>query len=144
MAEITIASPQNVRPLDNFNPVRGNMVEATQFGRAVHNKGANSTWKQARANIAANADGLIGIVVSNNYHRQAANGHIVQANAEVDIVTFGRVTGFTGLTPGDPVYLSALDSGFLTTTKPAVARQVGWVYNATTIFIVQSGDSEST
>jgi len=72
-------------------------------------------------------------------------GHVsvkVQTTTCQISTSLGPITGATGLTVGDPVYLSGTTPGGVTSTAPATAVQVGVAISTTSwIFIPASGGS---
>jgi len=67
----------------------------------------------------------------------------VKNKARASFVRSGKLTGFSGLTPNALVYLSS--GGGITTTKPTTSdeliQEVGFVYDATTIYVDISPES---
>jgi hypothetical protein len=98
----------------------------------VHMTGDN-TIAVAQADSEANAKGLLAVALEG-----------ATAPDNIDIVTFGRITGFTGLTPGAVYYLDASTAGAITTTPPSttgqIVRVVGYAENATTFHFRPSED----
>ncbi|GIK43995.1 MAG: hypothetical protein BroJett011_78280 [Chloroflexota bacterium] len=112
--------------------IRGKMGAASLApGMPVYLDGS-SGWKAGDADIAA-ASQVRGLLVS------LPNGSVSSAVGDVgDIVTQGRVTGFSGMTPGAAVFVS-LDAGSLTQTAPPDSGDfmfaVGWAESAETIYV---------
>lgn len=71
----------------------------------------------------------VGLVVATEKH---ASSGAYAVNEEVTLCTFGLVTGFSGLTPGKLVYLSAT-AGRLATTGSV---PFGYAYDETTVFVM--------
>jgi hypothetical protein len=83
--------------------------------QAVYFK-SNGNVDLAKADAVATSDAKLGLVYA------ASIATTASGNIYVDSGT--RVSGFSGLTPGAPVYLSAATAGALTQTAPSTAGQV--------------------
>lgn len=139
MADIS-ATPKSVDTPNAFVSVRGVLGEACEPGDVVYLDGANG-WKKALADGAAPATAKArGVVVSDQY------GSITFAAGQtVDIVTEGKVSGFSGLTPGGNVYVSAATAGAMDQTAPATAGNIpfvmGWAESVDVVYVnPQSAD----
>ncbi|MCZ2120751.1 MAG: hypothetical protein LC108_00635 [Anaerolineales bacterium] len=102
----------NVRLVNENEAIklRGTVGATITPGQPVYLDGT-SGWKPADADAAAS--GLLrGLALSDGY------GSVSFAiGTVIDIVVFGRMAGFSGMTPGANVYVS-LDAGELTHTAP--------------------------
>lgn len=95
------------------------------------------------ANVAVSSD-VIGIIVA---VADTSGGITAAAGDALSVCTFGPVSGFSGLTPGDRVYVSetankvadVAPSGALTWT-----HCVGYVESATTIFVMPGVSAPSS
>jgi hypothetical protein len=70
----------------------------------------------------------------------------ITSGNRLSLCTFGEVNGFSGMTPGAPVYVSA-NAGRITHTAPTsgYARALGYAKTATTLFVnPESGDPSSS
>lgn len=139
MSDISV-TPSAVDTPNAFESIRGALGEACAPGDVVYLDGIND-WKKALADgaIPATAKGR-GVVVSDQYGSVS-----FAAGQTVDIVTRGKVTGFSGLTPGGNVYVSAATAGKMDQTAPSTTGNLpfvmGWAESADTIFVdPQSAD----
>lgn len=83
----------------------------------------------------------IGIIVD-SYDGETS----IADGSQLSLAIFGEVEGFSGMTPGAPVYVSAT-VGRLTHTAPTsgYARSVGYALTATTLFVnPEAGDPASS
>jgi len=91
---------------------------------------------KARANTAASAKGS-GIVTSVN---DPAGGTTAPAGKRVSICHDGPIGGFSGMTPGATVWLSAATAGDLTETQPTGAltwsRVMGQAYEEDVLWVM--------
>lgn len=56
------------------------------------------------------------------------------AGDRIHVVTYGRVTGFSGMTPGTTLFQSD-EAGKLADAAGTVSHKAGYVWDATTVFI---------
>lgn len=85
-------------------------------GHVVYISGATSsrpTVELAKADVHTTADRIIGIATVN-----------IPNGSEGRVTTFGKVRGVdtSGMSPGDPIYLSATTAGHFTITKPVFSN----------------------
>lgn len=132
MADIT-RTAANVRLVNEHQAIviRGVAGATITPGQPVYLDG-NNGWKPADADVAASAM-VRGIALGDNY------GSVSFASGTtIDIVVFGRVTGYSSMTPGSNVYCS-LNAGEITHTAPPNSGDfifaAGWAESATTIFV---------
>lgn len=123
----------DVRPLPGAiieNPV----VSGTVYvGDAVYNSGSASTTggSVSQANGGATATAYaIGIVVA-----APSGGTVAVTGDRVDVVTWGRVTGFTGLNAGTPTVFVGNSAGVVGDAAGTVSHKLGVVRDSTTIFV---------
>ena len=103
---------------------------AATVGQALYLDGANG-WKPADADAIGSAQArciLSGGTLGTSY----------PSGAVVDAVFFGKVSGFTGMTPAARVYVSTT-AGAFDHTAPATAGDypfiLGWAFAADTLFV---------
>lgn len=138
MAAITV-TPDNVRPLLGAIIRRGVAGAALSVGDAVY-LDTDGTYKPADRG-AANTAAARGIVVS------APDGALSAAAGDaIDIVVFGPVTGFSGMTPGANVFVGS--AGALDDAAPAPASGeykfiIGWAEDAETVVVSPYTDDAS-
>lgn len=135
MATITVTAA-SVEAAENAEVIRGTLGAAVTAGQPVY-LDSDGTWKPAAASAAASALAR-GVVVG-----AGVLGTSYPSGAVVDIVTHGRVLGFSGMTPGGSVYVSAT-AGALDQTAPSAGGthtfNIGWAESATALFVSpQSG-----
>lgn len=111
--------------------IRGVVGATITPGQAVYLDGTNG-WKPADGDALASSQGR-GIALSDGY------GSVSFAVGQtIDIVCIGRVTGFSGMTPGGAVY-GSLTAGALDQTAPPNSGDfifaLGWAESATTLFV---------
>ncbi len=133
MANVSVTAASVKIPNENEAiKIRGKMGAASIApGAPVYLDGANG-WKAGDADVMASSQGR-GLLVS------LPNGSVSSSAGDSgDIVTLGRVTGFSGMTPGAAVFVS-LDAGYLTQTAPADSGDfifsIGWASDAETIYV---------
>lgn len=126
MADITVTAA-DVRPLP------GAMVERYDAGGTL---AAGDSVYMASDGAVEEADGsaspsayAIGIIVSGPEGKVS-----FVAGDALDVVVWGRVTGFSGMTPGDTLYQSDT-AGALADAAGTVSHQVGKARSATVAFI---------
>lgn len=107
MADITITAT-SVRPLPGAVVRRFDAGGTMYVGEAVY-VAADGDVERADANDSLQAH-VKGIVVADN-----DGGTAISAGDRVDVVCFGPVTGYSSLTPGLPMYVSA-NAGQMTQT----------------------------
>jgi hypothetical protein len=131
MADLVL-SATNIRPLDGAHTRQYQTSAAAELGEAVTHLETGYVEKTAGASAK-----FRGVIVSGSGKDSAG---VVASGEDVGVCIFGPVSGFSGLTPGTLVYLSAT-AGNLADTGSIV---VGYVENATTIFIMPAiADSAS-
>lgn len=125
MAAITVTAA-NVRPLDDrYDEVTKIAGEALTGGQWVYVKNADGRVWKATAAAANNAAMVLGQVVKT-----------VAVGKPVSVMTgHSKMTGFTGLTPGNPIYLSDTAGGS-DTAAGTVTRVVALALTATTAMLM--------
>lgn len=113
MADVTVTAGKVV-PLGNAIVRRKNAGGTVGAGKAVY-IASDGDVEHADANTLAPSQAR-GLVVSNG-----TGGTSFAAGERVDVVTHGPVAGFSGMTPGAALYVSAENPGGLTHTPPAAA-----------------------
>lgn len=132
MADITVTLADVRLPNETeVIKIRGTLGGAVNVGSPVYLDGTNG-WKAADADAAASGQAR-GILLS------VPNGGTAGASGDkVDILCFGRITGYSGMTPGAAVYVSTT-AGRLDQTPPAAEDdyvfEIGWAESASTIFV---------
>lgn len=140
MADGTVQTvvAKNVRTDLDFSRVRPYVASGTpQKGQAVYPTSAGDTAALAQANAAATAR-AIGIVVA------VADPALATANQAADgdaisVCVFGPVYGFSGMTPGAVMYVSAATAGAIVTPAPSGGFWVwpiGYAEDANTLFVM--------
>lgn len=132
MADVTFTAA-DIRPLpgSNVKPIKAG--GALTVGHAFYiDSSAKAEGADADVSLQSMA---LGIVVS------APNGKTSAVDGDmVDVACVGSlVTGFSGLTPGTPMYAS-ITTGRISDTRPAAASGdfawvIGFAWNATTILV---------
>lgn len=132
MADITVVAA-NVRPLPGAQTLRLVSHEALTVGQFVY---INSDGEAQLSDADAAASAIVvGVVVS-----VAASSRTVSVAGEVvDVLWMGRVTGFSGMTPGIHVYVSttagaASDARYAGSSGDFV-YEIGIALNATDILV---------
>lgn len=137
MADLTVTA-KNVKPLIPSQVVKGTTGGTMTVGDLVVDNGSE-VWVKADADAAATAVGLVGIVVAGGARR--SDGSILSGE-KIDVVVFGRVTGFTGVNGGQNYYVSA-NAGKVAETAGTVTRFVANGEDTTTLFILGVGVATS-
>lgn len=110
---------------------RGTAGATLTPGQPVYLDGSNG-WKPADADAAASGMAR-GIVLSDGYGSVS-----FPSGSKVDIVTHGRVAGYSGMTPGANVFVS-LAAGSLDQTAPPDSGDfifaIGWAEAAGVLFV---------
>lgn len=132
MAEITVVAANVDTPRPEACLIeRGVLGAAAVPGDWVYLDG-NNGWKPAIGTSAAAAHAH-GMVVSDGFGSEAfASGQAV------DIVTQGRVNGFSGMTPGGAVYVSPDTAGAGDQSAPTTGEYLcyaGYAWDAETIMV---------
>lgn len=129
MADITNAAG-NIRPLPVYMARRFDAGGTLYTGQPVY---VDSSGDVQMADAGGTLTGqAIGIMVADN-----EGGTIATSGQRVDVVMFGPVTGWSSLTPGLKVFVSATAGG-MTQDVPAVGSLVcdmGIAIDASTIFV---------
>lgn len=111
--------------------IRGVTGAVVTPGQPVYLDGTNG-WKPADADAAASGMAR-GIALSDNYGSTS-----FPSGSTIDILVYGRIGGFAGMTPGGNVYVS-LTAGSLDQTAPPDSGDfifaIGWAESATVIFV---------
>jgi len=109
----------------------GGTIEA---GELVYLNGTTG-WIRADASAAATISGLMGIMV--------APQDVVDGDLGLSIVIFGRVTGYTGMTPGALHYASDND-GEIADATGTKDKRVGYAETATVLFVMLNAPADPT
>jgi hypothetical protein len=132
MADITVTPAKVHLPNETeVIKIRGILGAVSVPGSPMYLDGTNG-WKPADADVAASGQAR-GILLS------LPNGSVSGAIGDAgDIVTEGRITGYSGMTPGAAVFVS-VNAGKLDQTPPAAEDDyvfaIGWAESATTIYV---------
>lgn len=129
MASIDLTSAQ-IRPLEGAIVRNYQAGAALTVGYAVYHD-SNGYVQHADANASEAASRGRGIVVASKDGETS-----VSSGDRCSVVVFGPVGGYSGMTPGEPVYISDT-VGRLDQTQPSNAyRQAfGWADSASVIFV---------
>lgn len=130
MAEITVTAA-NVDTPNHFESIRGTLGAAVAPGDWVYLDG-NNGWKPAIGTSAAAAHAR-GMVVSDGFGSTS-----FAAGQVVDIVTRGKVSGFSGMTPGGAVYVSPDTAGRGDQSAPTIGEYLcygGYAVEAGVIYV---------
>jgi len=121
MADITIATPANVRPLVEHGArvIPGTAGSATAVGKAVA-LASDGEWDNADGNVSAALARVQGIVVA-SYDGETT----IAASAPLSVCVFGPVSGIGGLTAGANYYLSDT-AGAIADAVGTFDRILGW------------------
>ncbi len=126
MADISV-TVADVRPLPGAVIERYDAGGALAAGDSVY-MASDGDVEEADAS-AAGTTYVIGVVVSGPEGKTS-----FAAGDRVDVVTWGRVTGFSGATPGDVLYQSDT-AGALADAAGSTSHKVGRVRSAAVVFI---------
>lgn len=130
MAAVTFTAA-DIRPLNGAITRRFNTGGTVDAGKGVY-IAADGDVEHADADDVAQAQAR-GIACANQ-----SGGTSFAAGERIDVVLYGPVAGFTGLTPGLPVYVSPT-AGALDQTASATTGDfnyiIGYAESATTIFV---------
>jgi len=126
MADISLTAA-DVRPLPGATIERYDAGGSLTAGDAVY-MASDGDVEESDAN-AAGTTYTIGIVVSGPEGKTS-----FVAGDRVDVVTWGRVTGFSGATPGDVLYQSDT-AGALGDAAGTTEHKVARVRSATVVFV---------
>lgn len=135
MAAITVTAA-SVRPADGYplHTRRYNAGGTVTPGQAVY-IAADGDVEAADGDAAASAE-AIGIALSDGFGSTS-----FAAGNRIDVVTHGPVGGFSGMTPGLPVYVSPT-AGALDQTASATTGDfnfiIGYAESATVLFVQPS------
>ena len=136
MADITVTAA-DVRPLPGAIIQRFTAGAALSVGDAVY-IASDGDVEKADADVAASAQ-AIGIVVSAPDGATSAS-----AGDAVDVVVYGPVTGFSGMTPGNLVYASVTAGKVADAAPAATSGDYKWIIgravSAVTIFVAPFTD----
>jgi hypothetical protein len=120
---------------------RKQMGEAANLGDLVYLKSDGKLWK-TDSDDAAKTEGMIGIVVSGADTPYYKTSGAVAADEWVDFVVLGVVDGFSGLTKGAKLYVSAT-AGAIDDAAGTVARTIGFAFSDTQVFVYPEIDASS-
>ncbi|PJF23609.1 MAG: hypothetical protein CUN56_00150 [Phototrophicales bacterium] len=128
MATITYTAA-DVDAAPNATVVRGKLGEAATTGDALY---LNSDGRFYKADSAAAATAKArGILVGGQ------QGTSYPAGMDVDVCVYGRVLGYSGMTPGGSVFVTS--AGALDQTAPAAVGtftwELGWAFSPTVVFV---------
>lgn len=129
MANITVTA-KNVRPLPGAVSRRFTAGGSIDVGDSVF-VASDGDVEQAQAGTASGsvATFSVGVAVS------APMGGTVAASGDpVDVVLYGPVEGFSGMTPGDVLYQSST-LGKVADAAGSVSHKVGKAISATVLFV---------
>jgi hypothetical protein len=120
MADITVLK-KSIRPMPGAMVVRRTAGGTVNLGDGVYTA-ADGDAEQTDADAAASAQ-LFGICVG--VPDQEIGVTAAAAGDPIDVVILGHVTGFSGMTPGDLLFVSA-NAGLLADAAPASGDYI-WV-----------------
>jgi phage tail sheath gpL-like len=127
MTDATV-SAVNARPLLPSQTMRKVAGEALSLMDVVY-LDASEEWKKTDGSAAISSKGIVGVVVAGNQEETTiADGEMAT------VVVFGRVAGFTDLTPQAPYYVSDT-AGKAGDVAGTVTRFLGWAESATVLFL---------
>lgn len=133
MAQITV-TPKNVRLPNETETIKIRGIAGAAGltpGMSVYKDGTNN-WKAGDADAAAAAQ-IRGVILS------LPNGSLSSVVGDMmDIVTHGRITGFSGMTPGATVFQSTVAGGIDHTSPPSGGDYpfaVGWADSDTVLYV---------
>lgn len=126
MADITVTAA-DVRPLPGAIIERYDLGEAADVGEIVY-LASDGDVEQTDASAAGTAYG-IGVIVALHH-----GGTIGAAGDTADVVVWGRVTGFSGMTIHDVLYISNT-KGALADAAGDNSHKFARARSATTIFV---------
>jgi len=132
MADISLTSA-NIRPANAHQCIMRNFKSgaALTVGYGVYIDSSGYV-QHADADAGETEARGIGVVVA------SVDGETsVTSGDNASVCVFGPVGGYSGMTPGEPVYVSTT-VGRLTQTKPsggAYQRAIGWALSATVLFV---------
>ncbi len=118
MANIAVSATK-VRPLVPSWVATGVAGEALQHGQVVR-RNSNGAWIKAQADNATNASGLLGIVVAGG----DSSGNVASGKV-ISVLLWGRISGFSSLSPTAKYYLSDT-AGAISDTAGTVSRILGY------------------
>ena len=125
MGDIT-RTKADVRALDApWGVITGEAGGTIEAGETVYLDGANG-WKRADASAASSISGLVGVLASPE--------DVVDGDTGLSIVIVGRVTGYSGMTPGAVHYVSNND-GEVATAAGTKTKRIGYASQATVLFV---------
>lgn len=128
-------TPANVRPLQGAITQSVRAGGVATMGDAVY-IAADGDWELADANVSAAIAAARGVLVEVPF--KTPGGVVCADQDPITVVTHGPVGGFSGLTPGELLYLSAT-AGQLTHTAPTGAGNwqqcMGYALSATVAYI---------
>lgn len=131
MADIALSAAGNVKPLVESIRKPVQVGEIVDVGEIVYLKSDGKYWlADAAAQVTSEARG---VVVGIGAYGATSS----VADQMVDICVFGPVGGWTGLTPGQKLYASAV-AGAIADAVPAATNFIwvlGYAFSATEIFI---------
>jgi len=111
--------------------IRGLVGATITPGQPVYLDGTNG-WKPADGDVAAS--GLArGIALSDGFGSVS-----FPVGSTIDIVCYGRISGFASMTPGSNVYVSLTTGGLDQTAPPDSGdfiSAIGWAESASVIFV---------
>ena len=121
MADITISTPANIRPLVKQGAIvhQGAAGVALTVGNALY-LASDGTWKKADGNVSAAVARVQGVAV------ESFDGETSIASGDpVSVCTFGPISGIGGLTAGANYYLSD-NAGAIADAVGLFDRIIGW------------------
>ena len=122
MAAVT-RTKANVRPLAGASVRRGTAGATIEAGEIVYLDGTNG-WKPANG----------GAVTTCNGRGVAVGPQDISSGDELDIVMYGPVEGYSGMTPGATHYVSDT-AGEVDTAAGTKNYRIGFAESATVLFV---------
>lgn len=132
--EITVTAA-DVRPLHGAVIMRAKATEALAFGDLVYIDSATGDIPNVSKADASAVDALlvaVGIVVAGSPDNMGAT--TIAIGEPCDVVVFGPVTGYSGMTPGQTIWLSDT-VGRLSSVVGTKSTVIGFAKSAATVWV---------
>lgn len=123
-------------------PLPGALVRTVRLGEAA-SAGMGMTVNSSSQYLKADADApgkrrTFGVLITDGQGQYNTSGDYASAD-DVSMCFFGPLAGFSGMTPGAPVYVDKTTAGLLTQTAPsgsnAVPCEVGYALTEDILFV---------
>jgi len=133
MGDIT-RTKANVQALAGAECIAGESGDTIEAGEVVYLNGT-SGWTLADASTTGPISGIIGIMV--------APQDAVDGDEGISVCVKGRVTGYSGMTPGALHFISDT-AGEVATAAGTKTRHIGYAVDATTVYVDPSAPADPT